>query len=305
MLVRRPTLLVCDDLSSALDVETEQALWERVLSRPAEPPDGRPTVLVCRTGAPPCAAPTRSSSSRTASWSPTARSTCSWRPVRRCGASGPATSATRCPAPTGPRDRDPKRPSGAGAGGRVDGGQPRVWPAFPRRSGRRVGMRTYGLLHSGHSRIIMRPRKELLMFTNMRLCSQCTAPASCAAPRCPGCGATLPVAASSSRSRRLGRPRVALRSGPWARSPPSGRAPPGPERAAVPGPALAGSVPRLGLVIPRPAYGRPKPGAAPESCLPAQRLALALMHDGSPDPARAPDPVSRMGPYRVARADRG
>jgi ATP-binding cassette subfamily B protein len=32
MLVRRPQLLVCDDLSSALDVETEAALWERVLA---------------------------------------------------------------------------------------------------------------------------------------------------------------------------------------------------------------------------------------------------------------------------------
>jgi ATP-binding cassette subfamily B protein len=31
MFVRRPQLLVCDDLSSALDVETEAALWERVL----------------------------------------------------------------------------------------------------------------------------------------------------------------------------------------------------------------------------------------------------------------------------------
>jgi ATP-binding cassette subfamily B protein len=30
MLVRAPALLVCDDLSSALDVETEQALWDRL-----------------------------------------------------------------------------------------------------------------------------------------------------------------------------------------------------------------------------------------------------------------------------------
>jgi ATP-binding cassette subfamily B protein len=30
MLMRDPELLVCDDLSSALDVETEQLLWERV-----------------------------------------------------------------------------------------------------------------------------------------------------------------------------------------------------------------------------------------------------------------------------------
>lgn len=39
MFVRRPELLVCDDLSSALDVETEAALWERVLE------DGSRTVL--------------------------------------------------------------------------------------------------------------------------------------------------------------------------------------------------------------------------------------------------------------------
>ena len=39
MFVRRPELLVCDDLSSALDVETEAALWARVLE------DGSRTVL--------------------------------------------------------------------------------------------------------------------------------------------------------------------------------------------------------------------------------------------------------------------
>jgi ATP-binding cassette subfamily B protein len=44
MLVRTPQLLVCDDLSSALDVETEQLLWERVT---VPRPDGsRPTLLV-------------------------------------------------------------------------------------------------------------------------------------------------------------------------------------------------------------------------------------------------------------------
>jgi ABC-type multidrug transport system fused ATPase/permease subunit len=32
MFVRRPELLVCDDLSSALDVETEAVLWDRVLT---------------------------------------------------------------------------------------------------------------------------------------------------------------------------------------------------------------------------------------------------------------------------------
>ncbi len=30
MLLREPDLLICDDLSSALDVETEQTLWERL-----------------------------------------------------------------------------------------------------------------------------------------------------------------------------------------------------------------------------------------------------------------------------------
>jgi ATP-binding cassette subfamily B protein len=34
MFVRRPELLVFDDLSSALDVETEQALWERLFNHP-------------------------------------------------------------------------------------------------------------------------------------------------------------------------------------------------------------------------------------------------------------------------------
>jgi ATP-binding cassette subfamily B protein len=35
MLVRRPELLVMDDVSSALDVETEQMLWQRLLRRGA------------------------------------------------------------------------------------------------------------------------------------------------------------------------------------------------------------------------------------------------------------------------------
>ncbi len=40
MFVRRPALLVFDDLSSALDVETEAALWDRLAALP-----GRPTIL--------------------------------------------------------------------------------------------------------------------------------------------------------------------------------------------------------------------------------------------------------------------
>src|SRR3954470_5369411 len=34
MFVRQPELLVFDDLSSALDVETERLLWERLAGRP-------------------------------------------------------------------------------------------------------------------------------------------------------------------------------------------------------------------------------------------------------------------------------
>lgn len=34
MFVRNPELVILDDLSSALDVETERILWDRVLSRP-------------------------------------------------------------------------------------------------------------------------------------------------------------------------------------------------------------------------------------------------------------------------------
>jgi ATP-binding cassette subfamily B protein len=34
-LVREPALLVVDDLSSALDVETERTLWERLAARPS------------------------------------------------------------------------------------------------------------------------------------------------------------------------------------------------------------------------------------------------------------------------------
>jgi len=47
MLVRDPELLVCDDLSSALDVETEQILWERVTGgdRRSAPHASRFTIL--------------------------------------------------------------------------------------------------------------------------------------------------------------------------------------------------------------------------------------------------------------------
>ena len=46
MLIRQPDLLVFDDLSSALDVETEQKLWSRLFSIHSSQPDWTPTCLV-------------------------------------------------------------------------------------------------------------------------------------------------------------------------------------------------------------------------------------------------------------------
>lgn len=46
MFVRRPELLVCDDLSSALDVETERQLWERLFNPNHNSPHTVPTCLV-------------------------------------------------------------------------------------------------------------------------------------------------------------------------------------------------------------------------------------------------------------------
>ncbi|MCB0224844.1 MAG: ABC transporter ATP-binding protein, partial [Anaerolineae bacterium] len=37
MFAREPELFIFDDLSSALDVETERTLWERLFARPATP----------------------------------------------------------------------------------------------------------------------------------------------------------------------------------------------------------------------------------------------------------------------------
>lgn len=46
MLVRRPSLYVFDDLSSALDVETERTLWERLFANAAQQNGAAPTCLV-------------------------------------------------------------------------------------------------------------------------------------------------------------------------------------------------------------------------------------------------------------------
>lgn len=46
MLIRQPELLVFDDLSSALDVETEQRLWERLFGAEQLPGGWRPTCLI-------------------------------------------------------------------------------------------------------------------------------------------------------------------------------------------------------------------------------------------------------------------
>jgi ATP-binding cassette, subfamily B, bacterial len=46
MLVREPELLVFDDLSSALDVETERLLWERLFEKSSKGHQERTTCLV-------------------------------------------------------------------------------------------------------------------------------------------------------------------------------------------------------------------------------------------------------------------
>ncbi len=46
MFLRQPELLVLDDVSSALDVETEKTLWSRFFARRAANPDQAATCLV-------------------------------------------------------------------------------------------------------------------------------------------------------------------------------------------------------------------------------------------------------------------
>ena len=55
-LIRRPELLVLDDLSSALDVTTEEQLWQRVFDAEVRPASSSPTAAASSS------APTRSSS---------------------------------------------------------------------------------------------------------------------------------------------------------------------------------------------------------------------------------------------------
>ena len=69
MFVREPELLVFDDLSSGLDVDTEQILWERLWSARTAPSSPSPTAVL------PSAVPTTSSSSRTVASRPRGRST--------------------------------------------------------------------------------------------------------------------------------------------------------------------------------------------------------------------------------------
>jgi len=89
MFVRKPELLVLDDLSSALDVETERQLWERVSEskeitclvathrRPALRRADH--IIVLKTGA----------SRRREIW------THCWQPARRCGVFGKASRGRR------------------------------------------------------------------------------------------------------------------------------------------------------------------------------------------------------------------
>ena len=86
MFVREPELLVFDDLSSALDVETERVLWERVFDRTM--PEASPPAWWFRTAGQPCAAPTISSCSKMAASRRRASWTICWLPAKRCSACG-------------------------------------------------------------------------------------------------------------------------------------------------------------------------------------------------------------------------
>ena len=72
MLVRRPELIVIDDLSSALDGETERLLWERLLD------GGDSPVWRCRIAVSRSPAPTASSCSMTGESSQLGSSTRCW-----------------------------------------------------------------------------------------------------------------------------------------------------------------------------------------------------------------------------------
>ena len=84
MFVREPELLVFDDLSSALDVETERLLWHGSLSKETI----RRPAWSSRMAAPCCAAPTASWSSKTAASMPKALwKNCS-NQTKKCNTSG-------------------------------------------------------------------------------------------------------------------------------------------------------------------------------------------------------------------------
>ena len=89
MFVRGTQLLVCDDLSSAIDVETERASGNASL-RAAKAPVSLSLIV-----APFCSVPITLLSSRRAKSRPPERSMNCWRPLKRCSACGKAITNHR------------------------------------------------------------------------------------------------------------------------------------------------------------------------------------------------------------------
>ena len=92
MFVREPELLVFDDLSSALDVETERTLWERLFDSAARRAAGirtpAPRAWWSHTAGPRCAARTRSSCWKVGRSRTPARWTSCWSGARSFAACG-------------------------------------------------------------------------------------------------------------------------------------------------------------------------------------------------------------------------
>jgi ABC-type iron transport system FetAB ATPase subunit len=87
MFVVAPELVVVDDLSSALDAETERVLWERLAGRPDV------TCLAGRTAARRWVAGGPDRRWRTARWRASGRWTSRWQAVERRGGWGSGGSA--------------------------------------------------------------------------------------------------------------------------------------------------------------------------------------------------------------------